>query len=326
MTCETSPAWILEGQEGLQSLKLINNSAIPPLGDHDILVRIHAASLNHRDLAIAKGAHSLTINPKIIAASDGAGVVQSVGSQVRNFQPGDKVCTYMVPQKSESEPVNFADISNGLGQRVDGTLRPFGVFHEAALVKMPSRLSYLEASTLTCAALTAWNALFGLESKGPKKGDVVLVQGSGGVSILAMQYALACGAMVIATTSSDTKGQKLRGLGAHHILNYRTDANWGEAAKRLTPDGKGVHLVVDVGGLSTVGQSLKAVRPEGVISMTGLLGGPPDSNINTLLDCLVNLCTVRGVLLGTRRQFEEMNRFIDDHGIRSALDPKAFGF
>ncbi|PWY90599.1 alcohol dehydrogenase [Aspergillus sclerotioniger CBS 115572] len=323
---ETSQAWILEGQNGLESLRSVPNQPIPSLGDYDVLVRIHAASLNHRDLAIAKGAFSLTITPNIVAASDGAGVVQSIGPKVQTFRPGDKVCTYMVPQKPENEPVTFADIGSGLGQQVDGTLRPFGVFHETALVKMPPSLSFLEASTLTCAGLTAWNALFGLESRAPRKGDVVLVQGTGGVSIIALQFALACGATVIATTSSEAKAQKLKAAGAHHVLNYRADPNWGETAKQLTPDGKGVHLVVDVGGLSTAGQSLKAVRPEGVIAMTGLLGGAPDGNVNTLIDCLVNLCTARGVLLGTRRQFEDMNAFIEKHGMQPVVDDKVFGF
>ncbi|OJJ99724.1 hypothetical protein ASPACDRAFT_60558 [Aspergillus aculeatus ATCC 16872] len=321
-----SRAWILEGQQGLSSLKLIDDKSVPSLGDHDVLVRIHAASLNHRDLAIAKGAHSLVINPNVVAASDGAGIVESVGPQVQVFQPGDRVCTYMVPHKPESEPVTFADIGSGLGQRIDGTLRPYAVFHQTALVKMPSSLSFVEASTLTCAALTAWNALFGLSSRAPKKGDVVLVQGTGGVSVIALQFALAAGATVIATTSSDTKAQRLQALGAHHVLNYRRNPKWGKSARQLTPDGKGVHLVVDVGGLSTVSQSLKAVRPEGVIAMTGLLGGAPDSNVNTLIDCLVNLCTVRGVLLGTREQFEEMNRFIEEHRIQPAIDERVFGF
>lgn len=141
----------------------------------------------HPRLTTIQGAHSLTITPNVVTASDGAGVVQSVGPKVQTFQSGDKVCTYMVPQKPETEPVTFADVSTGLGQQVDGTLRPFGVFHETALVKMPSSLSFIEASTLTCAGLTAWNALFGLESRAPKKGDVVLVQGTGGVSVIALQ-------------------------------------------------------------------------------------------------------------------------------------------
>ncbi|PYH48796.1 zinc-dependent alcohol dehydrogenase family protein [Aspergillus saccharolyticus JOP 1030-1] len=320
----TSAAWILEGQDGLGSLKLIHDKPAPSLGDYDVLLHIHAASLNHRDLAIAKGAHSLVIKPNVVAASDGAGIVEAVGPLVQSFQPGDRVCTYMVPHQPESEPVTFADIGAGLGQQVDGTLRPHAVYHETALVKMPASLSFVEASTLTCAALTAWNALFGLAARAPKKGDVVLVQGTGGVSVIALQVP---GATVIATTSSKAKAQRLQALGAHHVLNYRRNPKWGETARALTPDGKGVHLVVDVGGLSTASQSLKAIRPEGMIAMTGLLGGPPPGeNVNTLVDCLMNLCTVRGVLLGTRRQFEEMNRFIEEHGIRPAIDERVFGF
>ncbi|KAI9930022.1 hypothetical protein MW887_011832 [Aspergillus wentii] len=322
---QISSSWVLQGQNGIESLKVVDKE-IPRPGDHEVLVRIYAASLNHRELAIAKGDHSLIIKDKVVPGSDGAGVVQSVGSKVTSFQPGDEVCTHLVSEYPESEPVSLREITTGLGQHLDGTLRPYGVFHESGLVKMPSGLSFIEASTLTCAGLTAWNALFGLEGRGPKKGDTDLVQGTGGVSVIALQFALACGATIIATTSSDSKAQKLQSLGAHHVLNYRTNPNWGETAKTLTPGQKGCDLVVDVGGLSTLNQSFKAVRSDGVISITGVLGSAPDSEVPGLMHTLFNPCTARGVALGTRRQFKEMNRFVHQQQIRPVVDERVFGY
>ncbi|OJJ41683.1 hypothetical protein ASPWEDRAFT_56728 [Aspergillus wentii DTO 134E9] len=245
---QISSSWVLQGQNGIESLKVVDKE-IPRPGDHEVLVRIYAASLNHRELAIAK--------------------------------------------YPESEPVSLREITTGLGQHLDGNL---------------------QASTLTCAGLTAWNALLGLEGRGPKKGDAVLVQGTGGVSVIALQFALVCGATIIATTSSDSKAQKLQSLGAHHVLNYRTNPNWGETAKTLTPGQKGCDLVVDVGGLSTLNQSFKAVRPDGVISITGVLGSASDSR------------SARGIVLGTRRQFKEMNRFVHQHQIRPVVDERVFGY
>ncbi|KAI9038222.1 zinc-dependent alcohol dehydrogenase family protein [Aspergillus affinis] len=320
----SSKAWILTGQEGPQSLKFVENQELPPLGDHDVRVKIQAASLNYRDIAIAKGTYGLTIEPNVVPGSDGAGVVEAVGSSVNKFQPGDHVCTHMTSGMTENAPATFADIGGGLGQRIDGTLRTHGVFHDTSLVKMPRNLSFDEAATLTCSALTAWNGLFGIEGREPKKGHVVLVQGTGGVSIAALQFALAAGATVTATTSSDEKAARLRSLGAQHVINYKITPNWGEEAKRVTPDGKGVHTVIDVGGLSTLRQSLHAVRPEGMIALTGLLGQAPDGDIPNIMDGLLHLCTTRGLLLGTRAQFEAMNQFLEEKNVKPVLDDKVF--
>ncbi|ODM17031.1 hypothetical protein SI65_07430 [Aspergillus cristatus] len=239
-------AWILDGQNGIESLKKIDNRELPALGDHDVLVQMHAASLNHRDVAIAEAQHGLCLEKPIIPTSDGAGTVRATGANVKTFKPGDKVCTHLLPHKFYAEPATFPEIMTGLGHGTDGALCTYGIFHETAFVRMPEGLLFVEASTLPCAGLTAWNALFGLRGlKRLKEGDVVLVQGTGGVSVFAMQFALAAGATVIATTSSEAKAPKLASLGAHHVLNYKTDPNWGETAKQLTPDKKGVHVVVN---------------------------------------------------------------------------------
>jgi NADPH:quinone reductase-like Zn-dependent oxidoreductase len=180
-----------------------------------------------------------------------------------------------------------ASIATGLGGSVDGTLREYAAFDEQGLVHMPSNLNFLEASTLTCAALTAWNALYGLESRGLKPGQTVLTQGTGGVSIFALQFAKAAGARVIATTSSDKKAELLKKYGADHVINYKETPNWGETAKSLTPGGAGVEHVVEVGGPTTMAQSLKAVKIDGVISIIGFIGGF-DKEQPSFLDCLVS--------------------------------------
>lgn len=206
---------------------------------------------------------------------------------------------------------------------MDGTLREYASFDEQGLVQMPTNLNFLEASTLSCAALTAWNALYGLETRALKPGQTVLTQGTGGVSIFALQFAKAAGARVIATTSSPQKAELLKKYGADHIINYKENPNWGEEAKKLTPGGAGVEHVVEVGGPTTMAQSLKAIKIDGVISIIGFIGGF-DKQQPSFLDCLNNVCTVRGLLVGSRLQFEDMNRAIEANDIHPIVDEKMF--
>jgi NADPH:quinone reductase-like Zn-dependent oxidoreductase len=181
----------------------------------------------------------------------------------------------------------------------------------------------LEASTLSCAALTAWNALYGLESRALKPGQWVLTQGTGGVSIFALQFAKAAGAKVIATTSSKEKADLLKKYGADHVINYKETENWGEEAAKLTPGQKGVHHVVEVGGPATMAQSLKAIAIDGVISIIGFIaGGGKDQP--TFLDILNNICTVRGVLVGSRLQMEDMCAAIEANDLHPIVDEKVF--
>jgi NADPH:quinone reductase-like Zn-dependent oxidoreductase len=174
---------------------------------------------------------------------------------------------------------------------------------------MPQNLNYLEGSTLVCAGLTAWNGLYGLKPLMP--GDYVLTQGSGGVSVFALQFAKAAGAKVIATTSSKEKAERLRKLGADHVINYKETPNWGEVAKALTPGGAGVQHVIAVGGPGTMAQSLKAIQIDGVISLIGFVASPTGEQ-PTFLDALSNFCTVRGLLVGSRAQFEAMVSVVMD--------------
>ncbi|KAL2021305.1 hypothetical protein VTK56DRAFT_7276 [Thermocarpiscus australiensis] len=315
----TQKQWLIQGTaNGFDSL-VYQDAPVPKVGDTDVLVRLHGASLNYRDLLIPQGKYIFPLNLPIVAGSDGAGEVVAVGSKVTKWKPGDKVVT-LFNQGHQAGPVDAAAAKTGLGGCIDGTLREYGVFHQDGVVRMPSNLSYVEAGTLSCAALTSWNALYGL--KPVKKGETVLVQGTGGVSLFALQFAKAAGATVIAATSSAKKAEMLKKLGADHVLNYREDPHWGETARKLTPNGEGVDHVIEVGGEGTMTQSLHAVKMEGVISVIGLLGGTnPKDNI---METLTRLCTVRGVYVGSREQLEAMVKEIEEHDIHPVVDENVF--
>ncbi|KAL4756219.1 zinc-dependent alcohol dehydrogenase family protein [Aspergillus foveolatus] len=286
------------------------------------------------DELLRQGKFGLSINPPVTPSSDGAGEVLQIGSSVTSFRPGEKIVTHLTVHQDDNEPATFTDIAAGLGHSAHGTLRKYAVFHESSLVKMPSTLGFREAATLTCSGLTAWNALFGpglasartREFTNALEGKYVLLQGSGGVSVAALQFALAAGASVIATTSSDLKAKRLSSLGAHHVINYKTTPNWGEVAKSLTPNNRGVDIVVDIGGHSTVTQSLEAVKADGLVALTGLLGASENVQVPSIMDGLTYLCTTRGFLLGTREQFREMNALIDEKLIKPVVDERVFGF
>lgn len=273
----------------------------------------------------------LKSRPDVVPGSDGAGVVVEVGNQVQSLKPGDRVVTHMLPRNFEDASLGEIDdfalpgyghIAAGLGQDLDGTLTTHGVFQESCLCKLEGVLSYEEAATLTCSGLTAWNALMGLEGRKVKAGDWVLVQGSGGVSVAALQFAVAVGATVVATTSSEEKGAKLRELGASHIINYRQVREWGSEAKKLTPSGRGFDFVVDVGGDATLTQALQAIRVDGIVAVIGMVGGTHEAV--PLMSVLWTVCIVRGVLLGTRQMMADMVAFVSEKGVKPALDTEAF--
>ncbi|KAK5113410.1 hypothetical protein LTR62_003510 [Meristemomyces frigidus] len=324
MTQQTFSQWTLPTTNGVDSLTFESNiplSSIQPLGRHEVLVNLKAAALNYRDLMIAKGLTPGQIQPNIIPGSDGSGIVLAVGPSVSDFKAGDKVVTHMCPSLPKDQPASMTDISAGLGQTLPGTFRTHGIFPSTALVRMPSNLSFEQASTLTCSGLTAYNALFGLSSHAVKKGDWILVPGTGGVSIAALQFAVAAGATVVATTSSDVKAGKLKELGAKHIVNYRREKDWGESAKALLPSSyaAGFDLVLDLGGNETLPQSLAAVRPDGLVVCAGVLG-KADAEMVPMMSALWRTCVIRGLLLGTRQQFLSMNKFIEEKDVRPVFD------
>ncbi|MCJ1399878.1 hypothetical protein MMC11_003081 [Xylographa trunciseda] len=324
MAPSTTSQWTVEGTSGFDSLKFTKDAPIPSLGEHDVLVHFHYASLNYRDLLITTGQYPFGTKPSVVPGSDGAGTVEAVGSGVTRFKQGDKVLPIHC-QGYLAGSLTPAAAATGVGGMLDGTLRQYGAFDEQGLVSMPDTLDFQQGSTLTCAAVTAWNALYGLESGALKPGDTVLTQGTGGVSIFGLQFAKAAGARVIATTSSDAKAEILKKLGADHIINYKTDENWGETARKLTPGGLGVDHIIEVGGPKTITQSFNAIKIEGVISIIGFLAGKAKEE-PSFLEVLQHTCVVRGVFVGSRAQFEDMNKAIDVNGIKPVVDEKVFGF
>ncbi|KAI9848093.1 MAG: hypothetical protein M1837_001195 [Sclerophora amabilis] len=337
---QTCKQWTIQGMNGFDSLQFNDSAALPQPGGREVLVKFHAASLNYRDLIIPKGMYPFPQEDGVVPGSDGAGTIEAVGPGVTRWKAGQRVVT-LFNQGHLYGPIPPSAFKTGLGGVLDGTLRQYGVFSEEGLVELPSNLNWLEGSTLSCAALTAWNALYG--NRPLKAGDTVLTQGTGGVSIFAVQvhkspeprhcplsankqsqFALAAGATVIATTSSDEKAQTLKKLGAHHVLNYKTDPNWGETAKSLTPGQAGVNYVIEVGGPNTQAQSLKSIATEGIITIIGFLGGTSKDQ-PAFLEALTKVCTIRGAYVGSRQMFEDMNQAIEVNGIKPVIDQKVFG-
>jgi NADPH:quinone reductase-like Zn-dependent oxidoreductase len=331
--------WSLKSTEkGIDGL-VLESGPVPSPGENEVLVKLQGASLNYRDLVIPRGLYPFPLSLPVVAASDGAGVVVSVGSKVTKWKKGDRVTT-LFNQAHQFGPMTVAASKSGLGGTLDGTLRQYGVFNQDGLVKTPGCLSDVESATLVCAGLTSWNALYGLKPLLP--GQTVLVQGSGGVSMFALQvscchvalkggecwciakFAKAAGARVIATTSSADKAEKLKKLGADHVINYREDPNWGETARKLTVDEAGVDHIIEVGGEGTLTQSLRAVKYEGVISVIGFLGGaePKDS----IMEALSRICTIRGVFVGSRGQMEDMMAAVEVNNIHPVVDEQVFSF
>ncbi|KID79663.1 uncharacterized protein G6M90_00g017290 [Metarhizium brunneum] len=311
-----------DGTAGFDALAF-SEQQVPRLGDSEVLVKMHAASLNYRDLIIPQGSYPFPVADNVVPGSDGAGTVLAVGRQVTRFQPGDKVVT-LFNQEHIGGPITQDNAETGLGGTRHGVLRSVAAFNEQGLVRQPAGLSAVEAATLPCAGVTAWNALYGVADNQVAPGQWVLTQGTGGVSIFALQFAKAAGARVIATTGSNDKARVLKDLGADHVLNYRENEDWGAEAKRIT-GGRGVDHVIEVAGPKSMAQSLKAVKVSGLISIVGFVGGHTKDQPG-FLECLTNLCTTRGILVGSRKQMEDMCLAIEGNPerLRPVVDKKSF--
>lgn len=291
----------------------------PRPGHGQVLIKMRSASLNYRDILTVTGKY----NPKqalpLIPCSDGVGEVVEVGEGVRRFAVGDRVATLFAQKWWGGRP-DHEKLRSTLGGPFDGTLAEYMALDENGLVRVPEHLSDAEAATLPCAAVTAWSAL--VTQGGVAAGDTVLVQGTGGVSIFALQFARILGARVIVTSSKADKLDKALELGAWAGINYLEEPEWGKKARRLT-GGAGVDLVVEVGGGGTLEQSLKAVAIGGQISMIGVLSGGVAKV--PLASILMGNLRVQGILVGSREGFEAMNRAIAQHELRPVVD-RAFPF
>lgn len=306
--------WRLSGGAGLDYLQLVE-APVPEPGPREVLVRIRAAALNYRDLLTIKGGYGSRQLKELVPLSDGAGTVEAVGPGVTRFGAGDRVTANFFQSWIGGAP-SEERLAGNLGGMLEGTLAEYRVFHEDGLVATPPHLSDEEAASLTCAGLTAWSGVITQGRVQP--GETVLVQGTGGVSLFALQFAKLAGARVIATSSSDEKLARVRKLGADETINYRTTPDWGRTARSLT-GGRGVDHVVEIGGAGTLNQSIRAVRVGGAISMIGVLAGPGEGALAIPLVVMQNI-RLQGVTVGSREQMEAMCTAIARHGMRPVID------
>lgn len=302
----------LNPTRGLDGLVLTDLADPGTPGAGEIRVRVHASSLNYHDFGVARSSDVKFAGR--IPLSDAGGVVESVGAGVTEFKAGDHVVSCFFPQWLDGPPTT-SDFSTVPGDGADGYAQEVVVRPTTHFTQAPHGYSHAEAATLTTAGLTAWRAL--IVDGGLKAGDSVLVLGTGGVSIFALQIAKAMGARVIATSSKDEKLAKLRTLGAEHTINYQTDPQWGTTVQRLT-GGRGVDHVIEVGGPGTLPQSIAAVRNGGHISLIGVLTGRGGEIPTAFM--MVKQVKLQGIIVGSRRHQQDFVRAIDATGLRPVID------
>ena len=302
----------LQNNAGLESLALVERPEPKP-GYGQIVVRVRATSLNYRDLIIAKGQNP-AIHYPVVPMSDGVGDVVAVGEGVTQVKVGDRVAGIFF-QDWQAGEINQSIMKSALGGEINGMLSEYVVLNQNGVVLLPEHLSYEEGATLPCAAVTVWH---GMITKGNlKAGDSVLILGTGGVSIFALQFAKLHGARTIVTSSSDAKLQQARALGADEIINYKDLPDWEKEVYRLT-NGAGVDHVVEVGGAGTLEKSIKAVRYGGRISLIGVLTGfAGEINPQPILGKSI---TLQGIYVGNREMFEAMNRAIAQAQLKPVID------
>jgi NADPH:quinone reductase-like Zn-dependent oxidoreductase len=306
-------SWQVIKGNGSAALSLCEHEVQEPK-DEEVLVRMHAASLNFRDILVYQEAHDDPNQPTtVILGSDGAGEIVAVGKSVKNWKAGDRVTSCFMPAWLDG-PLSAAMQKTALGYQVDGVLTKLAVFPQQAVIAMPEHLSFAEAATLPCAALTAWN---GLTRVAIKPGDTVLIQGSGGVSLFSLQFATIFGAQVIAISSDDEKLKRLQSMGASLTINYKSTPEWHKPVLDFT-GGKGVDHIVEVAGAATFPQSLATIKYGGVVSVIGHVGGELASiNLRSILSKNI---TVQGIYVGSASMFKAMNQAIALHRLKPVLD------
>jgi NADPH:quinone reductase-like Zn-dependent oxidoreductase len=308
----------LDGPTGIDGLRIVERP-IPQPGRGEVLVRIRAATLNYRDLLTIKGGYGSRQKFPLVPLSDAAGLVDAPGPDVTRFKTGDRVFNSFFQDWPDGEP-NEQKFASAPGGLLPGVLAEYRLFPESALLHTPSHLCDAEAAALPCAGLTAWSAVAKFGAIIP--GNIVLTQGSGGVSVFALQFAKLAGARVIATSSKEEKIERLRQLGADETINYRAHPDWGKQARAMT-GGRGVDLVVEVGGAGTLNESLRAVRIGGTLAMIGVLAGP--ANDLRLPLVVMQQLRLQGVTVGSRQDLQSMTRAVAQHRLRPVID-KIFPF
>lgn len=306
--------WLISaGSTSLDDLRLVE-TAEPRPGAGEVAVRVRACSLNYRDQIIPLGFYmGGVVQQDTVPLSDGAGEVVAVGDGVTSVAVGDRVAGIFFQDWMDGPPNPGMGVALG-APPAPGMLQDVVVLPERGVVKLAETLDFAQAACLPCAGVTAWNAL--MEGPRPvKAGDTVLVLGTGGVSLIALQIAKAAGATVIATSSSDEKLQRVKAMGADHVINYRTTPEWGAEAARLA--GGGVDKVVEVGGAGTLKQSIAAVGFAGEVALIGVLTREGDTNPHGLM---FKGASIRGIFVGSKGMAQRLNAFIDAHDIKPVVD------
>ncbi len=311
-------AYRFDSFEALENLRL-REEADPQPQRGEVLVRVHAVSLNFRDIAMLRGRYPRPCFPGLIPTSDGAGEVVAVGEGVKAFKIGDRVVGAFHPRWFGGDMPSTIQ-SDSYGAESDGWLCELKVISQEAVVRLPDTLTYEEGAALPCAGVTAWTALTGPVPI--RAGHSVLVQGSGGVSIFALQLARAVGARVIATTSSAAKAERLKALGATDVVNYVDEPDWGRRVRALT-GGRGVDRVVEVGGPGTIGQSLRAVALGGEIASIGFLS--TDNPGIDFFQLKTSGASFRNIAVGDRSALIDLNRTMSATGLKPVID-RSFAF
>lgn len=309
----TMKAWQLKGF-GLDNLKL-EDIAMPILGKNEVLIKVGAVSLNFRDKAIVDGIYEPEMVPNpLTPVSDASGTIVQIGANVTRFKPGERVTSHLYSKWVDGAPAhNEPDFC--FGSPLPGGLAEYMIIHEESAVLAPSSLTDEEASTLPIAALTAWYSLVTYGNL--QKGDSVLIQGTGGVSIFGIQLANALGARVIVTTSSNEKGERALKLGAQTVINYIETPDWAAEVIKLT-DGKGVDQILEVVGGDGLNDSVKATKVTGQISVIGFLAGQT-TDLN-LMQVIFRQTKIQGIAVGNRTAFEEMNKAFDQYNIKPVIE------
>lgn len=299
--------------EGIDAIKKVD-VPIPEIADDEILVKMKACSLNYRDLLIPIGGYPRNETRPVIPLSDGAGEIIEVGKSVTTLKPGERVVGNFF-QDWISGSIGDKGLHSALGGGINGTLSEYFILKAHAAISIPDGISYEEAATLPCAAVTAWHALVSLGNI--KAGDTILLLGTGGVSIFGLQLAKALGGNVIITSSSDAKLERAKELGADHLINYKNNPDWEQAVLDIT-DTKGVDNVLEVGGAGTFEKSIASAKVNGIVSMIGILSGFDGPAFN--LSVALNLLRIHGIYVGNVDMFKSMLNVINEHKIQPVVD------
>ncbi|WP_373230988.1 NAD(P)-dependent alcohol dehydrogenase [Cohnella sp.] len=307
-------AYVIQGGFGIDHVIEVERP-VPTPGPGEVLIRMRAVALNSRDLGVIDGFYNPNLTTPLIPVSDGVGEVIALGEHASKFQVGERVCGIFTQSWTVGEPTKENWVTS-LGSPLDGLLAEYTILPEDGLVRVPGHLTDEEAATLPCAGVTAWHAI--VEEGKVKAGDTVVVQGTGGVSLFALQFAKLQGAKVIVTSSSDEKLNRAISIGADYGINYKQTVDWDKAIVDYT-QGRGADHIVDLGGASTVNRSIAALKVGGQISIVGILSGASVEDF-AIVPAILRKARLQAINVGSRVMFENMNLVIEQHALHPVID------